>query len=81
LSFPQALSLAALIAAGLILWNLRQWLLLLFAAIVLALALCSLVDAAATALPDASAHGTVSQPERTWTPSHRAHGGVGATVH
>jgi predicted PurR-regulated permease PerM len=45
LSFPQALSLAALIAAGLILWNLRQWLLLLFAAIVLALALCSLVDA------------------------------------
>ena len=45
MSFPQALSLAALIAAGLILWNLRQWLLLLFAAIVLALALCSLVDA------------------------------------
>ena len=45
MSFPQALSLAALIAASLILWTLRHLLLLLFAAIVLALALCSLVDA------------------------------------
>ena len=51
MSFPQALSLAALIAAGLILWNLRQWLLLLFAAIVLALALCSLVDAVQRRFP------------------------------
>jgi predicted PurR-regulated permease PerM len=51
LSFPQALSLAALIAAGLILWNLRQWLLLLFAAIVLALAICSLVDALQRRVP------------------------------
>ena len=45
MNFPQALSLAALIAAGLILWTLRQWLLLLFAAVVVGLALCSLVDA------------------------------------
>ncbi len=44
MSFPQALSLAALIAASLILWTLRHLLLLLFAAIVLALALCSLVE-------------------------------------
>ena len=51
MSFSQALSLAALIAAGLILWNLRQWLLLLFAAIVLALALCSLVDALQRRVP------------------------------
>ena len=33
-----------MIAAGLILWTLRQWLLLLFAAVVVGLALCSLVD-------------------------------------
>ena len=45
MNFPQALSLAALIAAGLILWTLRQWLLLLFAAVVVGLALCSLVEA------------------------------------
>ena len=45
MNFPQALSLAALIAAGLILWTLRQWLLLLFAAVVVGLELCSLVDA------------------------------------
>jgi len=51
LSFPQALSLAALIAVGLILWSLRQWLLLLFAAIVLALALCSLVEAVQRGFP------------------------------
>ena len=51
MSFPQALSLAALIAVGLILWSLRQWLLLLFAAIVLALALCSLVEAVQRGFP------------------------------
>ena len=51
MSFPQALSLAALIAVGLILWNLRQWLLLLFAAIVLALALCSLVETVQRGFP------------------------------
>tara|TARA_B100002052_G_scaffold50357_1_gene43477 strand:+ start:4644 stop:5720 length:1077 start_codon:yes stop_codon:yes gene_type:complete len=51
LSFPQALSLAALIAVGLILWSLRQWLLLLFAAIVLALALCSLVETVQRGFP------------------------------
>ena len=45
MNFPQALSLAALIATGLILWTLRQWLLLLFAAVVVGLALCSLVGA------------------------------------
>ena len=45
MNFPQALSLAALIAAGLILWTLRQWLLLLFAAVVVGLTLCSLVEA------------------------------------
>ena len=51
MSFPQALYLAALIAVGLILWSLRQWLLLLFAAIVLALALCSLVEAVQRGFP------------------------------
>ena len=51
MSFPQALSLAALIAVGLILWSLKQWLLLLFAAIVLALALCSLVEAVQRGFP------------------------------
>ncbi len=51
MSFPQALSLAALIAVGLILWSLRQWLLLLFAAIVLALALCSLVETVQRGFP------------------------------
>ena len=51
MSFPQALSLAALIAVGLILWSLRQWLLLLFAAIVLALALCSLVEVVQRGFP------------------------------
>ena len=51
MSFPQALSLAALIAVGLILWSLRQWLLLLFAAIVLALALCSLMEAVQRGFP------------------------------
>ena len=51
MSFPQALSLAALIAVGLILWSLRKWLLLLFAAIVLALALCSLVEAVQRGFP------------------------------
>ena len=45
MNFPQALSLAALIAAGLILWTLRQWLLLLFASVVVGLTLCSLVEA------------------------------------
>ena len=51
MSFPQGLSLAALIAVGLILWSLRQWLLLLFAAIVLALALCSLVETVQRGFP------------------------------
>ena len=51
MSFPQALSLAALIAVGLILWSLKQWLLLLFAAIVLALALCSLVETVQRGFP------------------------------
>ena len=51
MSFPQALSLAALIAVGLILWSLRQWLLLLFAAIVLALAVCSLVETVQRGFP------------------------------
>ena len=51
MSFPQALTLAALIAVGLILWSLKQWLLLLFAAIVLALALCSLVEAVQRGFP------------------------------
>ncbi len=51
MSFPQALSLAALIAVGLILWSLRQWLLLLFAAIVLALALSSLVETVQRGFP------------------------------
>ena len=51
MSFPQALSLAALIAVGLILWSLRQWLLLLFAAIVLALALCCLVETVQRGFP------------------------------
>ena len=44
MTFSQALSLAALIAAAALLWNLRQLLLLLFAAVVLAMALCTLVD-------------------------------------
>ena len=44
MTFSQALSLAALIAAAALLWNLRQLLLLLFAAVVLAMALCALVD-------------------------------------
>ena len=40
---PHWLSLTALIAAIILLWSLRELLLLLFAAVVLAMALCTLV--------------------------------------
>lgn len=43
MKLPQWLSLTALIAAAALLWNLRQVVLLLFAGIVLAMALCTLV--------------------------------------
>ena len=43
MKFGQWLGLAALLAALVLLWDLRQSLILLFAALVLAMALCTLV--------------------------------------
>lgn len=43
MSFGHWLGLAALVAALLLLWSLREALILLFAAVVLAMALCTLV--------------------------------------
>jgi predicted PurR-regulated permease PerM len=44
LKFGHGLGLLALVAAAVVLWNLRQNLILLFAAVVLAMALCTVVD-------------------------------------
>ena len=43
MTLPNWLALAALIAVSLLFWSLRQFLLLLFAGLVLAMALCTLV--------------------------------------
>ena len=42
--FPQWLALATFLAAGILLWNLREVIIQIFAAIVLAVAICTLVD-------------------------------------
>ncbi len=44
MNFSKWLSLAALLAAGILLWSLRDVLILLFAGVVLAMAICTLVD-------------------------------------
>ena len=42
--FPHWLALATFLAAGILLWNLREVIIQIFAAIVLAVAICTLVD-------------------------------------